>query len=275
MPIMRTSRESHQKPASGTAVTKSWPNQLIIALTLAAAAATFLNAPGAIGIFDVWLLLLATAGSIGALGRRLPLQSVLFAAFITALIGAAAQGLTARTGIPFGPMAFGQTIGPKIFNTVPWAVGLIWIVAVFNSRGVARLMLRPWRKVKNYGFMVIGLTSALALAFDLALEPFARMKRFWFWQPTKIHIAWQGASPLNFIGWAFVTLIILAFVTPFLIRKQPGEQTGPDFSPLVLWLGAMALFAANAAQAGLWTAVVLDAVFAAVAALFSWRGAKW
>ena len=275
MPIMRANQEPVQNPARGTTTKKNWPNHLIIALTLATAAATLFQPVGTTSILDVLLLLLATAGSIGALAGRLPLQSVLFAAFLTVLIGAAAQGLTARTGIPFGPLSFGETIGAKAFNTVPWTVGLLWIVAVFNSRGVARLMLRPWRKTKNYGFMVIGLTAGLALAFDLALEPFARMKRFWFWQPTKIHFTWQGASPMNFLGWAFVTLIILAFVTPFLIRKQPGEQHGPDFSPLVLWLGALALFAVNAAQTGLWTAVILDAVFAAAAGLFTWRGAKW
>lgn len=275
MPIMRANREIVQQPTTGIATKKNWPSHVVIALTLAAGAAAFLDAPGTAGAFDVWLLLLATAGTITIQSRRLPLQSVLFAVFVTALTGMAMQGLNARTGIPFGPKSFGLTIGPKIFNTVPWVMGLIWIVAVFNSRDVARLILRPWRKVKNYGFMVIGLTSGLVLAFDLALEPFARIKRFWFWQPTKINLTWQGASPLNFIGWAFVTLIILAFVTPFLIRKQPGEQHGPNFSPLVLWLGAMALFGANAAQAGLWTAVIMDAVFAVVVTLFSWRGAKW
>ena len=275
MPIMRANRETAPQPARRIATPKNWPNQLIIALTLITAAATFLNAADDTRVLDGLLLLLATAGTITVQARRLSLQSVLFAAFITALIGAAAHGLTARAGIPFGPLSFGTTLGPRLFETVPWTVGLIWIIAVFNSRGVARLILRPWRQLKNYGFMVIGLTAGLVLAFDVALEPFARVKRFWFWQPTKIHLTWQGASPMCFLGWAFVTLIILAFVTPFLIRKQPGEQHGPDFSPLVLWLGALALFAANAAQAGLWAAVILDAVFAVAAGLFSWRGAKW
>ena len=272
---MHANQEPVQNPARGTTTKKNWPNHLIIAFTLATAVATLFQPVGATSILDVLLLLLATASSIGALAGRLPLQSVLFAAFLTVLIGAAAQGLTAQTGIPFGPLSFGETIGAKVFNIVPWTVGLLWIIAIFNSRGVARLMLRPWRKVKNYGFMVIGLTAVLALVFDLALEPFARNKRFWFWHPTKIHLTWQGASPLNFLGWAFVTLIILAFVTPFLIRKQPGEQHGPDFSPLVLWLGALAFFLMNAAQTSLWTEVIFAMVFPAVAGLFAWRGAKW
>lgn len=273
---MRPVTESTQNPAGGTTLKKKdWPHYLIMSLTLAAAAATFFNPLGTTSNLDALLLLLATAGSISALARQLPLPSVLFAAFITALIGAAAHGLSARTGLPFGPLSFGATAGPQLFNTVPWTVGLIWIIAIFNSRGVARLMLRPWRRVKTYGFLLMGLTAALALAFDVALEPFARVKHLWLWQPTKIPLTWHGASPLSFLGWTFVSLLILAIIMPYLIRKQPGNPSAPDYAPLALWLGAITLFSVNAAQAGLWAAVMVNLVLAGVAAIFSWRGARW
>ena len=210
-----------------------------------------------------------------AFACQLPLQSVLFAAFITALVGGAAHGLSARTGLPFGPLSFGNTAGPQLFNTVPWTVPLLWVIAIFNSRGVARLMLRPWRRVKTYGFLLMGLTTLLALAFDLALEPFARTKHLWLWEPTKLSLTWHGASPLSFVGWAFVALIILAFIMPYLIRKQPGNPSAPDFAPLALWLGAIILFAVSAAQSGLWAALVLNIILAGVVAVFSSRGAKW
>jgi uncharacterized membrane protein len=154
-------------------------------------------------------------------------------------------------------------------------VPLLWIVAIFNSRGVARLMLRPWRRVKNYGFLLMGLTTALTLAFDVALEPFARAKHLWLWHPTKISVTWHGASPLSFLGWTFVSLLILAIIMPYLIRKQPGNPSAPDFAPLALWLGAIILFSVNVAQAGLWAAVSVNLAIVAVATFFSWRGAKW
>jgi uncharacterized membrane protein len=269
---MRSERELWQKPADGAAVKKNWPTPLLLALTFAAAVVTFFHTGGE---WNALLLGFAVAASLSAQARRLPLQSVLFAAFITALIGAAADGLSAETGLPRGPLSFGEAGGAQLFHFVPWATGLIWIVAVFNSRGVARLILRPWRTVKNYGFWVIGLTAALSLVFDLALEPFARVKHLWLWQATKIPVNWHGASPLSFVGWTFVTLIILAFVTPFLIRKQPGEQRGPDFAPLALWLGSLTLFAVNSAQAGQWPAVIFDATAAAAVGLLAWRGARW
>lgn len=272
---MRPNPGSSQKSTSGIATKKNWPHYLVVTLTLVTAAATLANPAGTTGNLDALLLFLATAASITALARQLPLQSVLFAAFITGLIGIAAHGLSARTGLPFGPLSFGESFGPQLFNTVPWTVGLIWIIAIFNSRGVARLILRPWRKVKNYGFVLIGLTALLALAFDFALEPFAHAKHFWFWQPTKLHITWHGASPLSFCGWTFVTLMILGIIMPYLIRKQPGNPSNANFSPLALWLGAIILFAVNSAQAGEWAAVIADILIAGVAALFAWRGAKW
>jgi hypothetical protein len=115
----------------------------------------------------------------------------------------------------------------------------------------------------------------LALAFDFALEPYARVKHLWLWQPTKISVTWQGATPLSFVGWTCVALIILAIIMPYLIRKQPGGSSAPDFVPPVLWLGAIILFGVNAAQAGLWPAVAVDGVFAIVVAGLCWRGAKW
>lgn len=266
----------NKKTAVATTFDKGiWQHRLIITLTLVAAATTVLDPVGTTGNLDALLLLLATAASIVILARRLPLQSVLFATFVTVVLGATAHGLSGCTGIPLGPVSFGEAIGPQLFKTVPWTVGLIWVIAIFNSRGVARIILRPWRKLKNYGFVLIGLTAALTMVFDLALEPYASAKRFWFWHPTKLHVTWHGASPLTFVGWAFVSVMILAVITPFLIRKQPGGSSAPELAPLALWLGAMALFAAVSAQAAYWPAVILDAAAAVVVGMFAWRGARW
>jgi uncharacterized membrane protein len=272
---MRPSFGFQKSAAPGTAVKSVWPARWLLALTLATAAVGLLVPPSQTAPVDAILLALATATSVVILARNLPLQSVLFAAFITALIGGAAHGLSAKTGLPFGPISFGESGGPQIFNCVPWTVPLIWVVAVLNSRGVARLALRPWRKVKNYGFRLMGLTAALAVAFDFALEPFAREKRLWFWQPTKISVTWFGASPLSFLSWAFVSGVILAVIMPFLIRKQPGNSRAPDFAALALWLGLVTLFGINAAKAQLWPAVAVEGIIAAVVAVFCWRGAKW
>ena len=259
---------------SAITIQKGFHWTILAALGLTALAEIL--APRVCENLDALLLGFAFLASLTTLARQLPWQNVLLAAGITALIGGAAHGLSARTSIPFGPLTFNEIAGPKLFDCIPWTLPLVWIVALFNSRGVVRLALRPWRKTTNYGWWLIGLTAVLAVGFDLALEPVAaHVKHFWLWEPTKIRATWFGASPLNFLGWAVVALLILAFTTPSLIKKQPGGPSAPDFAPLALWLGALLLFAVGAAAAGLWLAVAVDALLAGAAAFFAIRGAKW
>lgn len=227
---------------------------------------------------DLILIALAAFATLAAACRQLPLQNVMLAAGFTALIGSAAHGLSANPNLamPFGLLTFNQNSGAKIFNAVPWTIPLLWIIAMFNSRGVARLILRPWRKQKNYGYILIGLTAIIVVAFDLALEPFAaHVKHYWLWHPTKFPWTWHGATPLNFLGWFCITLLILVFATPSLIKKQPGNSGAAELFSVTLWFGFMLLFAASAAAARLWSAVIVDAVLSAVLAIFCWRGANW
>lgn len=230
---------------------------------------------GRTGWLEAALLLLATAGTIAALARQLPLQNVLLAAFVIALMGGAAHALGVRMGIPFGPFLFGVDAGPQLFRTLPWSLPLLWVTVILNSRGVARLILRPWRKVRSYGFWLIGLTALLTAGFDLALDPFAtRVRLCWLWLPTKFPLTWQGAPLVNFFSWAAVALLVLAFVTPTLINKNPARRP-PDYHPLAVWLGALLLFGLASARHGMWPAGVLDGVMAGLVATFAIRGGRW
>ena len=222
------------------------------------------------------LILLATSSTISSFARQLPLQNVLLVSFVITLIGGGAHALGAVTAIPFGPFTFTSQFGPELFNRLPWATPLIWIVVILNSRGVARLILRPWRKTKTYGFWLIGLTSALTMLFALALDPFAsRIKHYWFWTPTKFPLTWQGAPLVDFLSWAIVTLLILAFITPALINKKLSKRSKPDFHPLCVWLGGILIFGIACAQNGLWPAAAVDAAIGIVTIVFAIRGARW
>jgi uncharacterized membrane protein len=249
-----------------------WTLNTLLALAFAVEIFSPRGFPG----LDAILILLATLAGIAALNRQLPLQNVLTAALVTALIGGAAHGFSVKTSLPFGPVDFTSTAGEKIFDAVPWTIPLLWIAVVFNSRGTARLVLRPWRKTKVYGYWLIALTTLLAVAFDFALEPWAwHVKHLWLWQPTRLAINWYGTSAMNFLGWSCVTLLLLLFITPSLIRKQPGPSAGPDYHPLFCWLGALLLFAVGAAEGKMWPALAVDAVIATLAGFFAVRGAKW
>jgi uncharacterized membrane protein len=234
-----------------------------------------LHLPASPGWPEALLILLVTVSTISALARQLALQNVLLAAFIIALMGGAVHALGATMEIPFGPFQFGPEAGPQLFKTLPWAMPLIWVAAILNSRGVVRLILRPWRKIRSYGFWLIGLTAVLTMLFDLAFDPFAsRVKHYWLWLPTKFPLTWQGAPLVNFFSWAAVALLMLAFVTPALINKNPARRA-PDFHPLAVWLGAILLFGIASALHGMWGAVAVDGTMAVLTAMFAIRGGRW
>jgi hypothetical protein len=191
-------------------------------------------------------------------------------------MGGFVHALSVRTSIPLGPIVFNAQDGLELFNCVPWFIPVLWVVAIFTARGVGRLILRPWRKVKNYGFWLIGLTALLVVAFDFALEPYAwHARHLWLWQPTRLTISWHGASPFCFPGWGLAALFILMFTTPSLIRKQPGSTGGADYHPLCLWVGMLLVFGVGAGSSLLWWSVLADGVIASVTATFAIRGGSW
>ena len=225
---------------------------------------------------EALLLVLATAATLVALARQLPAQNVLFVAGIIAFMGGATHAVGTKIGIPFGPFLFTSEAGGRLFGVLPWTIPLLWVVAVLNSRGVARLVLRPWRKTRTYGFWLIGLTALFTTLFDCALEPFAaHAKHYWIWTAGSFSLTPQGAPLANSVGWFLVTVLMLAFATPLLINKQLSKRSAPDFHPLAVWVGAILIFGLGAAMNGLWPAVSVDAVIGITSLIFAVRGGKW
>lgn len=225
---------------------------------------------------DALFLVLALATTLIGLARTLPVQSVLTAAALIALMASVVEIINARSGIPFGQRTYAGDFGPRCFGVLPWAIPVIWVVAILNSRGVARLILRPWRKLPKYGFWVIGLTCMLTVVFDFSLEPFASASnRFWIWWTPKSVPAWHTAPCVNFLGWFVVSFLVLAFATPWLINKRPHRSAAPDYHPLLVWLVLNLLPAAGCARDHLWSASALSAIAAIVVTVFAIRGARW
>lgn len=224
-------------------------------------------------------LLVITAGfaTLTSMSRQLAGQNVMLAATIIAVAGGVAHAVGVITGIPFGPFAYSSSAGPMFFNTLAWPIPAVWIIVILNARGVARLILKPWRKLKNYGFWVIGVAAALVVLFDLALEPFAtRVNGYWVWLPTKFPWTWNGMPLINSLGWALVAILTLAFATPSLINKHSrSRKLPPDFHPLIVWVLLLALFATGAAMNQLWSSLALCIGTALVSTLFALRGARW
>jgi putative membrane protein len=224
---------------------------------------------------EALLPLLAFATTLLALGRRLPLQNVLTAACLILAMSTGILAVGVATGFPFGPIAFGDLLGDKLFRAVPWSLPLLWVILIINGRGVARLMMRPWRKTNFYGFWVIGLTCLLVVSFDFGLEPFAvQAKGYWVWPLGRGVASWYTAPWANFFAWFITTLAMLTFTIPWLINKQPIKQP-MDYHPLIVWLLLNGCLLTGNAIHQLWPAVILGAAVNGLAAVFAIRGARW
>ena len=222
---------------------------------------------------DGLLVLLTTATLLASLTCHLPGQNVMLASLVIALIAGGVMTLGASTAIPFGPFVYTDAIGQQLFHPLPWAVPMVWLIALLASRGVARLALRSWRNTTNYGYWLIGTATLLVVLLDIGLEPFAtQVKHFWKWDPSRIRLDWYTAPCVNFLGWAVSSLVILAFVTPALINKKPMKQPPPDYHPLAVWLLLNLLFATGAAVNQLWLAMTVISLSSLTVAVFAVRG---
>lgn len=220
------------------------------------------------------LLGLAVTSTLVSLGRALQLQNVLTVAGLIAGGGGIVQAVGAATSIPFGPLVFTDNLGERLFDTLPWTAPLLWVVILLNCRGVARLILRPWRKISGYGFRVIALTCLLVALFALALEPFAtRVHRFWIWRVAGDSVNWFGTPWVNFLGWAATALLLLVATIPWLINKQPGKRRPPDFHPLFVWLALNLFLAATLALHQFWLPAGITLAVAVTGSIASWRNA--
>jgi uncharacterized membrane protein len=220
-------------------------------------------------------LLAAACSALLSLAQRLPLQNVLMAALLTMGISGVIVAVAAVTGVPFGPFLYGEALGPRWFDTVPWSVPVLWLVVIINGRGVARLIMRPWRKTNFDGYWVLGLTALLAVHFDLALEPVAvKLKQYWLWQPTQTTWQWYTAPWVNFLGWFAVAWAIVSLTLPWLINKQPVKRP-MDYYPLAQWIMLHLWCFTGNFMFQFWHACVVGVAGCAAILTYAVRGARW
>lgn len=223
---------------------------------------------------DGLLLFLCAATTVASLTRYLPSQNVMLATITVGVLAGGLEVLNAFTGVPFGPRTFTPRMGQHLFYPLPWAMPVLWLVAILNTRGVARLILRPWRNGRNYGLGVIGTAVALMVVFGLCLDPVAtQVKSFWVWTPNKSALNWYHAPAITFVSWSVVSLLLLAFATPALINKQPSPSR-PHRDALWVWLVMLIWVGASAATQHLWAVIGLSGACGVVVAVFALRGAR-
>ena len=154
--------------------------------------------PELAGVSSVFVILFAIPSYL-ALWRWLGTSRALQ---VLAALGAFAVGIEAfaiATGWPYGGFDYGDKIGAKVLNLVPWTVPFAWTPQVLGAFALNAHW--PFERVRKFGFWraIIGGTLIL-LSFDLVLDPGAVQQKFWTYTHPGLY---YGVPFSNFVGWLF------------------------------------------------------------------------
>lgn len=218
---------------------------------------------------------LASVAVLAALATRLPLQNVLAAVLLVVLTAGMVMAVCAFSGTPLGRFEFTRELGPRLLDYVAWPVPFLWLAVVLSSRQTARVILRPWRRVKHYGWWLLGGALVLGLGLSLVLEPFGRdVLGWWKWPPAVAgHANWLGAPVFFPLAATLFLLGLLLIATPWLIAKRP-TGLAPDYGPVFTWLALDAWATLGGLGARLWIPAAVGLVIGTAVAVLAWRGGR-
>ncbi len=221
-------------------------------------------------LIPVW----ASAGVLAALATRLPVQNVLAGGLAVFFSVWMVMAVTARLAILPARCEFTRELGPRLLDLVAWPVPFLWLAVVLSARQCARLILRPWRRMRVYGWWLQGVSLATGLVLALVIEPFGhRVLGWWKWLLGGRSGTWWGAPAAFPAAVAVLLAGLLLVAAPWLISKRPTGQT-PDYGPLWIWLGLDVWAVAGLLHAGHWMPALIGVVGGAGLAVLAWRGGR-
>lgn len=190
------------------------------------------------GLF--WVSTAATC--VASLARWLPAQNAAAAGTMLLAFAAIMELMGARTHFPFGSYDYTTRMGYLLIDSVAWPILFYWVAALLCCRGIARLILRPWRRASHYGFLLILLAALLSTWLSLSAEPFfAQVAVYKTWQTSGARWTWHSVPWTFFLAWWVLSVLALAMVSPWLIVKSPIKSP-PDSHSLYVWLMLEGLF---------------------------------
>ena len=133
--------------------------------------------------------------------------------------GSLAEGVSLRTGFPFGHYYFTDAMGPKVLQ-VPVLLVLAYLGIAYVSWVLALLILgyldKPINGVRTFALPL--LASFIMVAWDLSMDPdWSTLDHVWVWQHGG---AYFGVPLSNFFGW-FLTAYLYYLAFALYCRTQP------------------------------------------------------
>jgi carotene biosynthesis associated membrane protein len=174
---------------------------LVVTTVLIGFALSFLHAATTRGLRNAAVLVAVTLGG----------------GFLVEVLGVA-------TGFPFGRYAYSDALGPKLLD-VPLVIPLAWAWMAWPAwLAAGRLTTHRWARVSLAG---LGLA-----AWDLFLDPQMVAAGYWRWT-TSASVTLEGVPLLNYAGWLFVSLAMMALLS---LADRLSTVDSRDAPMLVLYL---------------------------------------
>ncbi|GGG20749.1 carotenoid biosynthesis protein [Paenibacillus abyssi] len=167
--------------------------------------------------------------------------SIGFRLLLVGVITFVVEWIGTISGYPFGIYEYTDTL--RFWQDgVPLAIGFAWIGVVGNAVLLSAARSRLGRALQ---------VGALALAFDLILDPVAYAREFWIWNDPNVLGAYYGIPLQNFVSW-FMLAALLSLLFPL---RAPEEMLRLEAARL--YQGMCLMFGLLAAKESLWGAFLI------------------
>lgn len=134
------------------------------------------------------------------------------------------------TGFPYGHFVYGDMIGEKIANLVPWTVPFAWTPIVIGAVALSHRLVQKLSLRILVGVIFVVLS-------DVVLDPGAVALKYWIWEEQGIY---YGVPLSNFFGWLVsglygVGLLILVLHERQILEKRYVKLWSSLYYILVFW----------------------------------------
>lgn len=129
-----------------------------------------------------------------------PKALLAFFALWGSLIGGMSELMGTSTGLPFGPYAYTEWLGPKLLDHVPYFIPPSWFAMSLLSLDLAsRVTTRRYER--------IAVAAVFMVLWDVSLDPaMSRAFPFWVYPEGGFYF---GMPASNWFGWLVVSLVIV------------------------------------------------------------------
>lgn len=218
---------------------------LVVALqTYGVASQVFLDTPVPV------VVVLATAFVVACMTQVNGMRGS--AAFLVLVIAIpfASEFLGVLTGIPYGPYRYRAALGPWAFGLVPFFILVAWVFIGYMVIVTSTLALG------RTSYWLAPVDGALAMAWDLMVDPAAVRAGYWTWSPAG---PFYGVPASNFLGW-FAVVMLFSLAVRWVWSRDANAPAVPSRTVLMLIPSSLALssvaFAIGDASEGMWAASI-------------------